>query len=140
MLQKSILQYFGSAISYHLSLRPLFCIFLSGRFRHVFPVVINLLFYQIVWGFVDFLVFQNMLCVGLCVLSTLAIISLRKTDIVAQCFVFVQVYVNCSSTMFIHMFCVFFLLVPYVVVDFLFIVTPIVGVFFVNCYSPCGSL
>ena len=81
-----------------------------------------------------------MFCVGLCVLSTLAIISLRKTDIVAQCFVFVQVYVNCSSTMFIHMFCVFFLLVPYVVVDFLFIVTSIVGVFFVNCYSPCGSL
>ena len=31
----SILQYFRPSISYHLSLRSLFCLFLSGRFTHV---------------------------------------------------------------------------------------------------------
>ena len=31
----SILQYFWSALSYHLSLRSLFCLFLSGRFTQV---------------------------------------------------------------------------------------------------------
>ena len=31
----SILQYFGPPLSYHLSLRPLFCLFLSGRFTQV---------------------------------------------------------------------------------------------------------
>ena len=31
----SILQYFGPSLSYHLSLRPLFCLFLSGRLRQV---------------------------------------------------------------------------------------------------------
>ena len=35
MLQESILQYFWPALSYHLSLRPLFCLFLSGHFRQV---------------------------------------------------------------------------------------------------------
>ena len=35
MLQESILQYFRPSLSYHLSLRPLFCLFLSGRFRQV---------------------------------------------------------------------------------------------------------
>ena len=35
MLPWGILHYFGPAISYHLSLRPLFCLFLSGRFRQV---------------------------------------------------------------------------------------------------------
>ena len=35
MLQGSILQYFQPALSYHLSLRPLFCLFLSGRLRQV---------------------------------------------------------------------------------------------------------
>ena len=35
MLQESILQYFRPSISYHLSLRPLFCLFLSGRLRQV---------------------------------------------------------------------------------------------------------
>ena len=35
MLQESILQYFRPALSYHLSLRPLFCLFLSGRSRQV---------------------------------------------------------------------------------------------------------
>ena len=31
----SILQYFRPSLSYHLSLRPLFCLFLSGRFKQV---------------------------------------------------------------------------------------------------------
>ena len=31
----SILQYFWPSLSYHLSLRPLFCLFLSGRFTQV---------------------------------------------------------------------------------------------------------
>ena len=35
MLQESILQYFWPSLSYHLSLRSLFCLFLSGRFRQV---------------------------------------------------------------------------------------------------------
>ena len=30
----NILQYFSPALSNHLSLRPMFCLFLSGRFRH----------------------------------------------------------------------------------------------------------
>ena len=33
MLQESILQYFRPSLSYHLSLRPLFCLFLSGLLR-----------------------------------------------------------------------------------------------------------
>ena len=33
MLQESILQYFCLSFSYHVSLRPLFCLFLSGRLR-----------------------------------------------------------------------------------------------------------
>ena len=32
----SILQYFRPSLRYHLSLRPLFCLFLSGRLRRVF--------------------------------------------------------------------------------------------------------
>ena len=39
MLQESILQYFRPSLSYHLSLRSLFCLFLSGRFRQVFIVL-----------------------------------------------------------------------------------------------------
>ena len=35
MLQESILQYFRPSLSYHLSLRPLFCPFLSGCLRQV---------------------------------------------------------------------------------------------------------
>ena len=35
MLQESIQQYFQPSLSYHLSLRPLFCLFLSGRLRQV---------------------------------------------------------------------------------------------------------
>ena len=35
MLFWSILQYFRPSLSYHLSLRPLFCLFLSGRLRQV---------------------------------------------------------------------------------------------------------
>ena len=31
----SILQYFPPSLSYHLPLRPLFCLFLSGRLRKV---------------------------------------------------------------------------------------------------------
>ena len=33
--KESILQYFRPSLSYHLSLRSLFCLFLSGRFRQV---------------------------------------------------------------------------------------------------------
>ena len=35
MLSWSILQYFRPSLSYHLTLRPLFCLFLSGRLRQV---------------------------------------------------------------------------------------------------------
>ena len=35
MLQASILQYFWPSLSYHLSLRPLFCLFLSGCLKQV---------------------------------------------------------------------------------------------------------
>ena len=35
MLQESILQYFRPSLSYNLSLRPLFCLFLSGYLRPV---------------------------------------------------------------------------------------------------------
>ena len=35
MLQGEILQYFRPSTSYHLSLRPLFCLFLGGRFSQV---------------------------------------------------------------------------------------------------------
>ena len=35
MLQESILQYFRPSLSYHLSLRRLFCVFLNDRLRHV---------------------------------------------------------------------------------------------------------
>ena len=35
MLQESILQYFQPSLSYHLSSRPLFCLFLSGSYRQV---------------------------------------------------------------------------------------------------------
>ena len=35
MLQESILQYFLPSLSYHLSLRTMFCIFLSGLLRQV---------------------------------------------------------------------------------------------------------
>ena len=35
MLKESILQYFRPSLSYHLSLRPLFCLCLTGRLRQV---------------------------------------------------------------------------------------------------------
>ena len=35
MLQGSILQYFRPSLRYHLSLRSVFCLFLSGRLRQV---------------------------------------------------------------------------------------------------------
>ena len=35
MLQKCILQYFRPSLSYHLSLRSLFCLFLGGHLRQV---------------------------------------------------------------------------------------------------------
>ena len=35
MLSRSILQYFGPALSYHLSLRPIFGLLLSGGLRQV---------------------------------------------------------------------------------------------------------
>ena len=42
MLQRSILQYFWPALSYHLSLRPLFFLFLSGHLRQVLLYLIQL--------------------------------------------------------------------------------------------------
>ena len=39
ILQESILQYFRPSFNYHLSLRLLFCLFLSGRIRQVFTVI-----------------------------------------------------------------------------------------------------
>ena len=41
MFQESILQRFPTSLSYHLSLRPLFCIFSSGRFRPVLLYLFN---------------------------------------------------------------------------------------------------
>ena len=38
-----MLQYFRPSLSYHLSLRTLFCLFLSGRFTHVLLYIIQLL-------------------------------------------------------------------------------------------------
>ena len=37
MLQEIILQYFSYSLSHHLWLRPLYCIFVSGRSRQVLP-------------------------------------------------------------------------------------------------------
>ena len=37
----SILQYFRPSLSYHLSLRSLFCLFLSGRLRQVLLYNVN---------------------------------------------------------------------------------------------------
>ena len=41
MLQESILQYFRPSLSYHLSLRPLFCLFLSGHLRQILLYMYN---------------------------------------------------------------------------------------------------
>ena len=41
MQVKSILQYFRPSLSYHLSLRSLFCIFLSGHFTQVLLFLIH---------------------------------------------------------------------------------------------------
>ena len=38
ILQESILQYFRPSLSYHLSLRPLFCLYLSGPLRQVYCI------------------------------------------------------------------------------------------------------
>ena len=38
---ESILQYFQPSLSYHLSLRSLFCLFLSGRLRQVLLYLYN---------------------------------------------------------------------------------------------------
>ena len=40
MLQESILQYFQPALNYHLSLRPLFCLFLIGRSGQAVLIII----------------------------------------------------------------------------------------------------
>ena len=39
----SILQYFRPSLSYHLALRSLFCLLLSGRFTHLLLYIISLL-------------------------------------------------------------------------------------------------
>ena len=51
MLQESILQHFWPSLSYHLSLRPLFCLFLSGRLRQVllYSPIDNLTMVYLVW-------------------------------------------------------------------------------------------
>ena len=50
MLQGSILQYFRPALSYHLSLRPSFYLFLSGRLRQVWLyVLVTKSFYIVCW-------------------------------------------------------------------------------------------
>ena len=41
MQVKSILQYFRPSLSYHLSFRSLFCLFLSGRLRQVLLYITN---------------------------------------------------------------------------------------------------
>ena len=41
MPQESILQYFPPSLSYHLSLRSLFCLFLSGHFTQVLLYIIR---------------------------------------------------------------------------------------------------
>ena len=38
----SILQYFWPSLNYHLSLSPLFCLFLSGRLRQVLLYIIEM--------------------------------------------------------------------------------------------------
>ena len=42
----SILQYFRPSLSYHLSLRPLFCLFLSGHFAQVLLIAEQLMLSQ----------------------------------------------------------------------------------------------
>ena len=42
MLQESILQYFRPSLSYDLSLRPLFCLFLSSRLRQVLLYLVSI--------------------------------------------------------------------------------------------------
>ena len=39
----SILQYFRPSLSYHLSIRPLFCLFLSGRLRQVLLYIFSVM-------------------------------------------------------------------------------------------------
>ena len=50
--QGSILQYFRPSLSYHLSLRSLFCLFLSGRFAQVLPYlsIMKLHKFQMKWS------------------------------------------------------------------------------------------
>ena len=49
----SILQYFRPSLRYHLSLKPLFCLFLSGCLRHV------LLYLKILWKMERFLLWSK---------------------------------------------------------------------------------
>ena len=48
LLQRSILQFFQPSLSYHLSSRPLFCLFMSGHFRQILlyqsPLILTELF------------------------------------------------------------------------------------------------
>ena len=53
ILQESSLQYFRPSLSYHLSLRPLFCLFLSARLRQVLLYV----FFRL-WGAVNVVLFN----------------------------------------------------------------------------------
>ena len=61
MPQESILQYFRPSLSYHLSLRPLFCLFLSGRFRQVLL----------------YITFRWIICAALCSFMQLAILRME---------------------------------------------------------------
>ena len=97
MLSWSILQYFRPSLSYRLSLRPLFCLFLSGCLRQVLLysksirgwascVAYCLYFLSLKLNFsrVDIQTLkQTFHSVSISILSSFAIISLGKRELVA---------------------------------------------------------
>ena len=70
MLQKSILQYFRSSLSFHLSLRPLFCLLFSGRLRRV------LLYVFFGWLYILIICFKIITCL---VLGITMIVAMTKS-------------------------------------------------------------
>ena len=58
MLQESILQWFRPSLSHHLSLRPLLCLFLSGRFRQVLLYAQICLFVGNKWNGFDVIYYE----------------------------------------------------------------------------------
>ena len=57
----SILQYFKPSLSYHLSLRSLFCLFLSGGLRQVLLYIIHLNIDQTCTESTYFIIFCNLI-------------------------------------------------------------------------------